>query len=287
MAVLLEAERECHCRLCAGRDDQDQDRTGHCGPDNTAELVTEHGWSATAVESSDDVPAWAYTIGLWHSLGSPEVAMFGLRGPDMQRWINVIGRQIRDGRPLDPQRQLDGVLPGGFPLVVQPVHPGWYPFYFGAAMRFYRHRPPLPIVQVVWPDRDGRFPWDDGAGANCRANQPRLWLAPDEHPPGLWRDLEAITPWPFPDTGVRAEVFTTTRIVEARQPVRGVVRGHDGHWEFLDGLDVTEQTIAVVHLHHLYARHPHLAPFAALAPGRQAWLAPDGTWAESGLPAEQ
>ncbi|GAA2110645.1 hypothetical protein GCM10009780_65830 [Actinomadura alba] len=291
MVALLDPRRECHCVLCTGDDpghDHDDGQVCEHGcRDDTADLVARHGWSATAVHSDDGVPAWAYTIGMWHSLGSPEVAMFGLLLPDMQNWINKIGDQIRDGQPLhSDERPLHGILPGGYPLIIKPVHPGWYPFYFGTALRFYRHHPPLPIVQVVWPDQDGRFPWDEHAGVNCRANQPQLWLPPDQHAPSLWRELESITPWPFPDSPVRTQVYTTTRIIDGQQPIRGVVRDHDGAWQFLDGLDTTGQSIAIAHLHHVYAQHPYLAQFATLAPGRQAWLSTDGTWTLSDLDPE-
>jgi hypothetical protein len=291
MIELLDPDRVCHCVFCDG-DDRAQEH-GHAAgqmcehgcQDNTTELVTRYGWSVTAVQSGDGVPPWAYTIGLWHTLGSAEVAMFGLRQPDMHKWINLIGEQIRDGSSLSVDRQVDGILPGGFPLLIKPVNRGWYRYYFGTALRFYR-RPPLPIVQAVWPDRDGRFPWDEDAGANCRANQPQLWLAPEQHPANMWRDLETITPWPFPDE-VRTQVYTTTRIVEGQEPVRGVLHDQDGHWEFLDGLELTEDSIAVVHLHQLYAQHPGLAGFAALTPGRQAWLNSDEMWTESALPPQE
>ena len=52
-------------------------------------------------------------------------------------------------------------------------------------MAFYR-RPPLPILQVVWPNRDGLFPWQPGTDLPFRHAQPWLWLDPKQHPAGVW-----------------------------------------------------------------------------------------------------
>ncbi|MET8991534.1 DUF4262 domain-containing protein [Nonomuraea wenchangensis] len=55
----------------------------------------------------------------------------------------------------------------------------------GGRIGFYR-RPPFPFLQVVWPNRDGTFPWRSDGDDRCRGHQPHLWLRPDEHPPGVW-----------------------------------------------------------------------------------------------------
>ena len=155
--------------------------------------------------------------------------MFGLRNPDMQNWLNMIGDRIKAGEELRPDGRLAGILPGDFPVLIRQVHPSWYRDLFGAALGFYG-RPPLPIVQAIWPDRSGLFPWEDGVGEACRSNQPWLWLPKDEHPGGLWRNIDALMPWPFPGLSVRTGVFTTSRINEGAAQVRGILHDHDGDW---------------------------------------------------------
>jgi hypothetical protein len=251
--------------------------------EDTATLITDHGWSVVGIDSSDDVPAWAFTVGLWHTLGSTEIAMFGLRLPDMQAWLNRLGEQIRSGRPLGPDRPREGVL-DGFPLQFRPVHASWYPRLFGSALNFYQ-RPPLPIVQAVWPDRSGLFPWQDGSGDNCRADQPWSWVAYQDHAPSIWSELDAITPWPFPSVGARTPVYTVHRITGQGAPVVGVVHDHDGSWQFLDGGDVTVEDITTIHLHHVLARHPHIREVADLQRGEEAWRDGAGVWHRSRIEA--
>ena len=50
-----------------------------------------------------------------------------------------------------------------------------YPEYLGTALWFYRKSPqPFPCLQLVWPDRSGRFPWESGCDARLRKDQPIL-----------------------------------------------------------------------------------------------------------------
>ncbi|MGH3244228.1 MAG: DUF4262 domain-containing protein, partial [Spirillospora sp.] len=50
---------------------------------------------------------------------------------------------------------------------------------------FYR-RPPLPMLQVLWPNTEGLFPWQPGTDLPFRHSQPWLWLTPKQHSPGAW-----------------------------------------------------------------------------------------------------
>ena len=246
--------------------------------------VERHGWGVFGINAEDSMPGWAFTAGLWHTFGSPEIALFGLRVPDMQHWLNDIGEQIRSGRPPMPNERRDGVLPD-FPVAFRPVHDSWYRELFGYAVWF-TQRPPLPIVQVIWPDREGRFPWDEGCGERCRFDQPQLWLPKDQHPMGRWTRASVVDPWPFPDRP-SARAFTTKGIVFEGRPVVYVVHEADGDWQFLDGEDVSAEDIAVVHLEHVVGAHPRVAELGDLPRGWEAWQDPPGTgWIRRARPPE-
>jgi hypothetical protein len=210
--------------------------------------------------------------------------MFGLDMHDMQHWINQIGEQIRQGEPLRPDVPRRGVI-DGFPVIIRPVHESWYPELFGAGTGFYG-RPPLPIAQVIWPDRHGVLPWEKGCGARCQVDQPSLWLPAHEHPLGIWRDIDVLTPWPFPGVSADATVFIARRVLNGDEPIRLVVHDHDGDWHFLDGKPAGPDDLAPVHLHHVVADHPGLAALSDLAVGELAEQRPDGLWQRSSLPPE-
>jgi hypothetical protein len=60
----------------------------------------------------------------------------------------------------------------------------WYRAFFGGAIRFYR-KPPFPVLEVVWPDKGGFFPWQAESSVSYRDLQPQLWLLPAMHPQGV------------------------------------------------------------------------------------------------------
>src|SRR5262249_25495648 len=159
---------ECHCPLCE-RHGPDDDRLDDPRLRRTADLIGDFGWRVQAISDGDGLPGWAYSIGLWHGAMVPEVSMFGLGIQDMGHWINDLGRALRGG-PGQVDEPRAGILPGDYPIIVKPVHDSWYHDFFGTAIDFYG-LPPLPITQAVWPDREGRFPWEEGCAESCRTNQ--------------------------------------------------------------------------------------------------------------------
>jgi hypothetical protein len=144
-----------------------------------AQSVTDYGWHVMGVGAGDDAPAdWSYSIGLWHTLRSPEVCVFGLRMDVGMPVVNAAGTGIRGGLPLAPDQRRGDVL-NGYDVAVRPVHPSWYWDFFGAGIDFYQS-PPLPITQLFWPDKAGRFPWEEEVDDYCRTSQPLLWVPKDD-----------------------------------------------------------------------------------------------------------
>ncbi|MGP4009949.1 DUF4262 domain-containing protein [Streptomyces sp. 4N124] len=166
----------CHCVVCQQADALDP-RT-----QSTVDTVAEHGWQVMMIPADDQGPGWAYTIGLWHRHRIPELAMFGLEIHLMQTLLNDLSRRAVEGQPLETDQERHDIA--GVPIMLKPVDYRWYKAFFGTAIGFYR-KLPFPFLQVLWPNRDGAFPWQAG-GENLRDRQPRLSLHPDEHPVGVW-----------------------------------------------------------------------------------------------------
>ncbi|MFF0066530.1 DUF4262 domain-containing protein [Streptomyces sp. NPDC005279] len=172
---------ECRCVLCYDYGDLDEaDRMGLMIVAN----VQRHGWHVVMVPQDDIGPGFAYTIGLAHSHGVPELAMFGLDVHDMHRMLNTLGERAVAGTVLEGGQEHQDVIED-HPVQLRDVDLRWYRTYFGQAIEFYR-RPPFPVLQVAWPDAGDRFHWDDQAGERHVQSQPQLWLKPDEHPVGIW-----------------------------------------------------------------------------------------------------
>jgi hypothetical protein len=250
----------CDCWLCAGEDPAEKDDYER----DIAWHVQSHGWSVVALPEEHGLPGWAYTVGIWHTLGMPELCVFGLRVRDMHHWLNEVGARVRAGLRPGPGTVVDNVLDGG-PVVVRPVHETWHVDLFAFALDFYR-RPP-PVVQLVWSH----------VGAADR--QPSLWLPKEDHPPNLWTRVTELVDSPFPGVAVDALVVGSRRVIEGSAPVAGVVHAADGSWSFLDSPGLGE--VDMVHLRHLVAGFPYLSDFADLPRGYEAWRQPDGNWSRS------
>ena len=171
----------CRCIIC--HDYGDRDRLGKFEL-RTIVHVKQYGWSVILPSPRENRPGWAFTAGLWHTLRSPELVVFGLEPYDMQTIVNNLGDRAAAGHPLVAgQERRDAT--DRHPVVLRPVHTHWYERLLSEALRFYRH-PPLPFLQAVWPDAAGRYPWQAGSDPALGRYQPSLWLSPESHPPGIW-----------------------------------------------------------------------------------------------------
>src|SRR5262245_37707741 len=123
----MSSARVCRCVLCEPAADRDawtdEDRP-------FVETVVRHGWVCTMIRAEDETPAWTFTTGLWHTFGSPELAMFGLLPDDMGSWLNRIGEEVRRGRELNVGERLDGVI-DGFAVELRAVDESWFRPLFG------------------------------------------------------------------------------------------------------------------------------------------------------------
>lgn len=151
---------------------------------NEIAIVRRRGWGVVGILRPEDEPTWAFSFGMWHSFRQPEVVMCGLGRDDMMIWINEVGAVLERGGELRADTELTGVI-DGFPMLLRAADPSWNNALFGVAIGFYQQQEPQ-FMQIVWPDRDGRWPWHDDATERCREWQPRLWNSLAEHPGDLW-----------------------------------------------------------------------------------------------------
>ncbi|GII02827.1 hypothetical protein Pta02_48350 [Planobispora takensis] len=173
----------CHCLLCEEHDVEPDDLDLRTIRGN----VLEHGRAVVVIPQDEDGPGWAFTVGLWHTLRSPEIAVFGLRTEVMHACLNTLADEIAAGRTVAAGQERRDVI-RDYPVAVRDVHASWYRSLFGTALHFYR-RPPLPFTEIVWPDARGRFPWEREAVPGLAERQPALWIPKDDHAPGYWSKL--------------------------------------------------------------------------------------------------
>ena len=138
--------------------------------DLAADVAT-HGWIVMKV-ANDKGPEFAYSIGLFHTFGHPEVIMFGLAPEVMHHLINDAGALIRGGKVFSAG-ELSSEFLEGFDVTFRRVPEFQYDGHFGWATSFYRELK-FPALQIVYPDRLARWPWHDGVDAGFLERQPVL-----------------------------------------------------------------------------------------------------------------
>jgi hypothetical protein len=140
--------------------------------------VREHGWFNTCVMGEASLPGFSFTTGFWVSAQMPEVIIFSTKN-DIAH--DVFWDMFRDGKsgvkyPVCVKtNQIFANLPAYlFPVAKKHYHEhlGWSRWFYGGDE--------FPCLQIVWPDRAGIFPWEQGFDEGFRHDQPDLtehgWL---------------------------------------------------------------------------------------------------------------
>lgn len=136
------------------------------------ESIATNGWHVIKVPEDDEGPGFAYSVGLHTTFGHAEVIVFGLELDIMHRMINNVGEEVRGGRRLAPG-DLSAEVLEGCDVAFRGVEPRHLGEYLGFARRIHGGGG-FSAIQMVWPDPEGRFPWDAGFPDPLRARQPML-----------------------------------------------------------------------------------------------------------------
>jgi hypothetical protein len=120
--------------------------------------IAEYGWHIVGVSEDDEGPGFAFSVGLLYTLNHPEILIMGLRQNIAASLINDMGDAIRNGAVFSAGRQYDDIA-AGFPLAFVAVDQRYYREYLGYALWFYRTLD-FPVLQCIWPDKAGVFPWE-------------------------------------------------------------------------------------------------------------------------------
>lgn len=148
--------------------------------------VQQHGWHVVKVMEDDEGPAFAYTVGLFHTFGHPELIVVGMPLEAGHAVLNIAGEAIRGGRRYTVDATSDEFIEDRA-CTFRRMPKAQYEAYLGWALWFY-DGPSFPALQMVWADRDGRWPWDEAADADFREDQPVIEIAGT--PPWALRRLD-------------------------------------------------------------------------------------------------
>jgi hypothetical protein len=119
-------------------------------------------------------PPFAYTIGL-----DPEVLILGVHLDDVQEIFRRIATRQKQGMVFTSGKlYTDTGILDRLPFYVHQIDRAHYKQYALAAIRWHHGRD-FSLLQVVWPDRSGRLPWQLGYDESLRGDQPLLFQTPE------------------------------------------------------------------------------------------------------------
>jgi hypothetical protein len=145
--------------------------------DAIARDIATYGWTVMRVSADAPGPDFAYSIGMVQTLSHPEILVIGFPLDTAHRLINDVGEAIRHGSRFVAGGVSDAFLEG-YSVTFRRVPDYQYAAYLGWGSRFYRHEP-FAVLQMIYPDREGRWPWQDGVSPEFCALQPVLADQPE------------------------------------------------------------------------------------------------------------
>ena len=124
--------------------------------------VEKVGWHVLKILGDESGPEYCFSVGLYYTFGHPEILVMGLPQQVAHELINLAATHIAGGKVFRPGDRSSGLLEG-FTCSFVPISVARYPEYLGYGVWFYRNlKQPFPALQLVWPDKQGHFPWDSG-----------------------------------------------------------------------------------------------------------------------------
>lgn len=231
--------------------------------------VSEYGFHVALFQGDGYSPSFAYTIGLFKTYGYPELICFGLN-------LDLLHSVLWSGKELLDQNSAPNLTVGypdfigDFDVRLLPVNKAWYRDYFGYG-GWFNGGWDFPVLQIVWPDKQALFPWQEGFNPNWKWGQPLL----DRNVDFKFREER------------NTAVFTTRQVLEGL-PILRVAHDANGDWEFLCDTTYDAADLKVIAFEEVVKLDPSINEVFHLNYGWQAWRTEIGAkWQKEELEPEE
>lgn len=157
----------CECAVCVG---------GIEAFDAKVERdMADGGISIVGVAPSAETPTFTYTVGFFQT-ENPEIIIFGLSPPIAATLLNDLADKIKSGVIAPRDWLVDDTL-ASMPLTFRAVDFERASEFITVARAKAREKTGAEpaCLMIVWPDAEGRFPWDSGFDERFRGIQPDIW----------------------------------------------------------------------------------------------------------------
>ncbi len=134
--------------------------------------IAENGVHIANVAEGEGRPEYSYTVGLWHTYRHAELLVVGLADEVAADLLNQAVDAIDAGRAFAAGERHEGLVnhyPVHFGAVAAVQAQQWLPVVAWAY-----ERGDVACLQLVYPDKQGRWPWQADVREGFRAVQPVL-----------------------------------------------------------------------------------------------------------------
>lgn len=197
----------------------------------TLNKIEQFGWQTWSVGTNDPVASnFFYTVGVYDTLGLPELFTVGLPIEVGGSTLNYAVRQMREGKDLTQGRIRD-VLGGDIEVEFQAIDPRWLHRVMLRTHWYYEGQD-VPALQLIYPDLENRFQWDD-----CFSD---VFAQPMLAPGYPMQDLEKEfwdshdmsfdkAAWRFSDPP-HTKIMAAEAVENGSEPITYVAHCEDGTW---------------------------------------------------------
>jgi len=203
------------------------------------------------VSSTSYSQPFAYSIGLWETYKHPEIICFGLPKDLAHAIINDVAEFIKQGEKFETNKDYSEIFKASRAAFLS-VDKRNIDDYFRVALEYYKNKE-FEALQLIWTDRNDKFPWEENFEEVILYKQPLL-------------DRNAEFKFNEPKN---TATFTTRQWLEEQKPILRVVHEDAGDWQFLTG-DQLPEDIRIVALEELVKRDSTLNTLFDLEYGEAA-----------------
>lgn len=138
-------------------------------------MIETNGWAIEVVPPRQDTdpptPGYTYTVGFPERFGFPEVVVFGLTPADSRGLLDLVTALFGADQEIPFGVPVLGVYDGEQRCVFAPVDLDEWQDLFPTAVAWHRGSD-FGVVQMLWPDRAGWLPYEEGYDARLVVTQP-------------------------------------------------------------------------------------------------------------------
>lgn len=135
--------------------------------------INEYGCHILHVMEDEENPCFSYSIGIQQVSNQSEIIITGLKFELTNSIINNYNDQIKSGKSFKTDTFYSGFLEN-FDIMFKNVKKIYFKEYFGWARWLYKGNN-FTGLQLIYPDADGIWPWEENASSDFKWFIPNLY----------------------------------------------------------------------------------------------------------------